>query len=121
MAIVGVGIDVVDLSRFEDSLRRTPGLAERLFTLAEASRPPASLAARFADEFNSGMPDGLAARYANFRRICEQSGRDPAGVRLSTTLPVCCDRTRGEAARRAAELHAAGADTSTSTCTTSRT
>jgi holo-[acyl-carrier protein] synthase len=48
VAIVGVGIDVVDLSRFEDSLRRTPGLADRLFTAAESRRPPASLAARFA-------------------------------------------------------------------------
>ncbi len=71
-------------------------------------RTPA-LAARFADEFNSGMADGLAARFANFRRICEQSGRDPAGVRLSTTLPVCCGPTRGEAARRAAALGEAGA------------
>src|ERR1700722_19370764 len=43
------------------------------------------LAARFADEFNSGMvpnTDGLAERFANFRRVCEQSGRDPAQVRL---------------------------------------
>jgi F420-dependent oxidoreductase-like protein len=71
-------------------------------------RTPA-LAARFADEFNSGTSDGLAARFANFRRICEQSGRDPAEVRLSTTLPVCCGPTRGEAARRAAGLGDAGA------------
>lgn len=56
------------------------------------------------------MPsDGLAARFANFRRICEQSGRDPAEVRLSTTLPVCCGATRGEAARRAAALGEPGA------------
>jgi holo-[acyl-carrier protein] synthase len=48
MPVVGVGIDVVDISRFEDALRRTPGLVERLFTPAEAARPPASLAARFA-------------------------------------------------------------------------
>jgi len=71
-------------------------------------RTPA-LAARFADEFNSGMADGLAERFANFRRICAQSGRDPAGVRLSTTLPVCCGATRGEAARRAAALGEPGA------------
>jgi F420-dependent oxidoreductase-like protein len=71
-------------------------------------RTPA-LAARFADEFNSGMSDGLAARFASFRRICEQAGRDPAQVRLSTTLPVCCGETRGEAARRAASLGEAGA------------
>jgi len=48
VAIVGVGIDVVDISRFDESLRRTPGMVERLFTSTEATRPPASLAARFA-------------------------------------------------------------------------
>ena len=46
--IVGVGIDVVDIGRFEASLRRTPGLRDRLFTADEATRPSASLAARFA-------------------------------------------------------------------------
>ncbi|MQA83240.1 MAG: holo-ACP synthase [Streptosporangiales bacterium] len=46
--IVGVGIDVVDVGRFERALRRTPGLATRLFTEAERGRSPRSLAARFA-------------------------------------------------------------------------
>jgi len=46
--IVGVGIDVVDITRFEASLARTPGLAGRLFTRAEGGLPPHSLAARFA-------------------------------------------------------------------------
>ncbi len=48
MAVIGVGIDVCDLERFAQSLERTPGLRERLFTPAEAARPMASLAARFA-------------------------------------------------------------------------
>jgi holo-[acyl-carrier protein] synthase len=48
VAIIGVGIDVVDLARFEESLTRTPALRERLFTPAEARLPVASLAARFA-------------------------------------------------------------------------
>ena len=48
MAVIGVGIDVVDIERFVASLDRTRGLRERLFTPAEASLPPASLAARFA-------------------------------------------------------------------------
>lgn len=48
MAIVGLGIDVVDIDRFQESLARTHGLRERLFTPAEAAVPPASLAARFA-------------------------------------------------------------------------
>jgi len=46
--IIGVGIDVVDIERFGESLTRTPGLGARLFTSDEASRPLASLAARFA-------------------------------------------------------------------------
>jgi holo-[acyl-carrier protein] synthase len=46
--IVGVGIDVVDISRFEESLARTPAMRQRLFTELERSRPLASLAARFA-------------------------------------------------------------------------
>jgi holo-[acyl-carrier protein] synthase len=48
VAIVGVGIDVVDVSRFDDAVRRTPGMVTRLFTPDEATRPLASLAARFA-------------------------------------------------------------------------
>ncbi len=46
--IVGVGIDVVDVARFGQSLERTPRLLERLFTEAERTLPLASLAARFA-------------------------------------------------------------------------
>lgn len=52
--IVGVGIDVVPVDRFAESLLRTPSLCDRLFTPAEqltavgAVRTPASLAARFA-------------------------------------------------------------------------
>jgi holo-[acyl-carrier protein] synthase len=46
--IVGVGIDVVDIARFERALARTPGLAGRLFTDGELGLPPRSLAARFA-------------------------------------------------------------------------
>ena len=46
--ILGVGIDVVDIGRFMESLDRTPAMRERLFTEQERERPPASLAARFA-------------------------------------------------------------------------
>ena len=46
--IDGIGIDVVDIERFRESIDRTPGLREKLFTQAEASKPIASLAARFA-------------------------------------------------------------------------
>ncbi|CAB5240761.1 unannotated protein [freshwater metagenome] len=46
--IEGIGIDVVDIERFRQSLNRTPGLLEKLFTELERVKPIASLAARFA-------------------------------------------------------------------------
>lgn len=52
--IVGIGIDVVPVQRFAESLQRTPSMATRLFTAAEqvtaagTPRSPESLAARFA-------------------------------------------------------------------------
>ena len=46
--ILGVGIDVVDIVRFGETLERTPAMRDRLFTPAERERPLASLAARFA-------------------------------------------------------------------------
>jgi len=53
-AMIGLGIDAVDIARFRDVLARRPGVASRLFTDGErayASRladPTPSLAARFA-------------------------------------------------------------------------
>ncbi len=46
--IFGIGIDVVDIERFEESLTRTPALKARLFKTSEIDRPINSLAARFA-------------------------------------------------------------------------
>lgn len=46
--IAGIGIDVVDIKRFQQSLERTPGLREKLFTPAEQTHNESSLAARFA-------------------------------------------------------------------------
>jgi holo-[acyl-carrier protein] synthase len=46
--IKGIGVDVVDIARFERAVARTPSLADRLFTEAERTKPAASLAARFA-------------------------------------------------------------------------
>lgn len=52
--IVGIGVDVVDVARFEQILRRTPRVADRLFTAREQSRADGtllgvtSLASRFA-------------------------------------------------------------------------
>jgi holo-[acyl-carrier protein] synthase len=79
VAIVGVGIDVVDISRFDDALRRTPGLVSRLFTPDEATRPLASLAARFAAKEALakalGAPRNLDWHDAEV--VSESSGRPP--------------------------------------------
>jgi len=66
-------------------------------------------AARWADEFNSGGATGVAERFANVRRVCEEIGRDPATLRMSVTTQVVCGATREEAERRLERLGAPGA------------
>lgn len=46
--ILGIGVDTVEIDRFEQQLARTPGLVERLFTPHERGLRLHSLAARFA-------------------------------------------------------------------------
>lgn len=54
MALIGIGIDLVDIERFRRSLERTPTLRDRIFTEEELAYagaradPAPSLAARFA-------------------------------------------------------------------------
>jgi holo-[acyl-carrier protein] synthase len=97
--IVGVGIDVVPVARFEDALRRTEGLARRLFTAGELVT--ASGQARTAES--------LAARFAAKEALAKALGA-PGGM-LWTDAEVCTDeRGRpylvvvGTVAARAAEL-----------------
>ena len=47
-SIFGIGIDVVDIERFAETLERTPNFRSRVFTPTEAKLQLASLAARFA-------------------------------------------------------------------------
>src|SRR5690349_7291781 len=48
MSIWGIGVDVVDVDRFRETLERTPGVRERIFTAGEAALSLESMAARFA-------------------------------------------------------------------------
>jgi len=95
--IVGVGIDVVDISRFERQLERSPGLAERLFTAAERELSIQSLAARFAAKEALakalGAPVGL-------------SWQDVSVVRAASGAPRL--DIGGTVAARAAELGVTG-------------
>lgn len=83
--IVGVGIDVVDIGRFEESLERTPAMRERLFTPAERSRSTASLAARFAAKEALakalGAPTGMA--WLDAEVVNEASGNPQFEIRGS--------------------------------------
>lgn len=71
--IVGVGIDVVDVARFVDTLHRVPALRVRLFTPEERQMPETSLAARFAAKEAIakalGAPAGMSWQDATVRRI----------------------------------------------------
>ena len=81
--IIGVGIDVVPVDRFAESLIRTPGLRDRLFTAEEQRTPRGgvrtgeSLAARFAAKEAVakalGAPYGMAWHDAEV--LSESSGR----------------------------------------------
>ena len=75
--IVGIGIDVVDVARFGQSLERSPGLRDRLFTVDERDLPLASLAARFAAKEALakalGAPAGL--HWHDCRVVKDDDGR----------------------------------------------
>ena len=71
--IVGVGIDVVDVARFVETLHRVPALRTRLFTPEEREMPETSLAARFAAKEAIakalGAPAGMSWQDATVRRV----------------------------------------------------
>src|SRR4029450_10003341 len=97
--IIGVGIDVVPVERFAESLTRTPGLRDRLFTPAEqktpsgATRTGESLAARFAAK------EALAKALGAPGALPWREGGVTVGEHGRPHLVV-----RGTVARRAAEL-----------------
>ncbi|MEZ0065442.1 holo-[acyl-carrier protein] synthase [Streptacidiphilus sp. MAP12-20] len=96
--IIGVGIDVAEIDRFDEALRRTPGMADRLFTADELMLPSgerrgiASLAARFAAKEAVakalGAPGGLSWTDAEVQT--EPSGRPVLTVR--GTVAACAAR-----------------------------
>lgn len=48
MAVVGIGVDICQISRLARALDKAPKLREKIFTPAERDLPISSLAARFA-------------------------------------------------------------------------
>jgi holo-[acyl-carrier protein] synthase len=81
MAVVGVGVDVVDVARLAATLARTPSVAERVFGEGErayagtGSESVRRLAARFAAKEAAAKALGLPAQ-ARWREIEVESGDD---------------------------------------------
>lgn len=75
--IEGIGVDIVDIARFERTLERTPRLRERLFSPRERELPARSLAARYAAKEALikafGGSDGLY--WSEIEVTPEESGR----------------------------------------------
>jgi len=70
------------------------------------SRRTPRLAARFAAEFNVpfGSPEDSAKLFAGVRQACEEAGRDPGSMLLSSAVTVCVGRDDAEVRRRAAAI-----------------
>lgn len=64
------------------------------------------LAARYAAEFNVPFEsvEANARLFAGVREACEETGRDPSSVVLSSALVLCVGRDEAELARRAAAI-----------------
>ncbi|HET6966579.1 MAG TPA: LLM class F420-dependent oxidoreductase [Acidimicrobiales bacterium] len=62
-----------------------------------------SLAARFASEFNTPFlsPSDARAQFARVREACSAADRDPATMRFSSAVVVCCGADEAEVAARA--------------------
>nr|MDT0666493.1 holo-ACP synthase [Micromonospora sp. DSM 115978] len=93
MAVVGIGVDVVDVARFAATLQRTPALAARLLTETErAVARPERLAARFAAKEALakalGAPAGLAWHDAEVRR----GERGKPELHISGTVAAAASR-----------------------------
>lgn len=76
--IVGIGVDVVDLARFERAASRTPALLARLFAESERVRsgrslPLRSLASRFAakEALVKAIGDSTGMRWHDIRVITD--------------------------------------------------
>jgi holo-[acyl-carrier protein] synthase len=96
-AIPGIGIDLIEVERIEGALERRPGLAERLFTVAELdyaserARPGRHLAARFAAKEAALKALGLGGMRMGQVEVVGGGDRPPA-LRLTGDAAAVADR-----------------------------
>ena len=74
--ILGIGVDVVDLARFERAVGRTPALRSRIFTAAERDLPLRSLAGRFAakEALIKAIGDSTGVRWHDMEVVSDSLG-----------------------------------------------
>ncbi|WP_248243191.1 holo-ACP synthase [Microbacterium kunmingense] len=91
--IAGIGVDLVDISRFEVTLDRTPRLLERLFSPAERALKPRSLAARYAakEALIKALGGSDGVYWTDIEVWNESSGR-PQFTLSGSTADVIVDR-----------------------------
>ncbi len=91
--IVGIGVDLVDIARFERTLERTPRLLERLFSPAEQTRSPRSLAARYAakEALIKALGGSDGVHWTEIEITPEESGR-PWFTLTGSTAGVIAER-----------------------------
>ncbi|WP_214468439.1 holo-ACP synthase [Microbacterium flavescens] len=91
--IVGIGVDLVDIARFERTLERTPRLVERLFSVKERELKPRSLAARYAakEALIKALGGSDGVHWTEIEITPEASGR-PWFTLSGTTAEAVADR-----------------------------
>ncbi|CAG7844155.1 Holo-[acyl-carrier-protein] synthase [Pseudoclavibacter triregionum] len=89
-AIAGIGVDVVDVTRLEGAIERSPRFLERVFAPGERELPPRSLAARWAArEAAMKAIGGLGGISLLDLEVVRRDGGEPAfarGPRLAREL-----------------------------------
>lgn len=105
--IVGIGVDLVDIPRFERSLERTPRLLERLFAPGERSLKPHSLAARYAakEALIKALGGSDGVHWTDIEIASEPSGRPVFALTGETAATVAA---RGIRALHLSLSHDAG-------------
>ncbi|SBS73513.1 holo-ACP synthase [uncultured Microbacterium sp.] len=91
--IIGIGVDLVDVPRFEQSLARTPALLQRLFSPAERILKPRSLAARYAakEALIKALGGSDGVHWTDIEVASEPSGR-PVFALSGSTASVVAER-----------------------------
>jgi holo-[acyl-carrier protein] synthase len=92
--IVGIGVDVVEIARFERALQRTPNLTARLFSESEqlkdgVARPLRSLAGRFAakEALIKALGDSAGVTWHDMRVVSDALG-NPSLQLLNATKTI---------------------------------